>query len=62
VEALENRLLPTAYVVTTTRDILNDTTPGQLTLRDAITALDGIPSGNATAIQGQRALWVTWGD
>jgi hypothetical protein len=50
VEALEDRLLPTAYVVTTTKDILGDTTPGEVTLRDAITALDGTPSGNATAV------------
>jgi titin len=49
VEALEDRLLPTAYVVTTTKDILGDTTPGEVTLRDALTALDGTPSGNATA-------------
>src|SRR5262249_573028 len=49
VEALEDRLLPTAYVVTTTKDVLGDTTPGEVTLRDAITALDGTPSGNAKA-------------
>ncbi len=42
--------LTTTYVVTTTKDILGDTTPGELTLRDAITALDGTPSGNATAV------------
>jgi hypothetical protein len=51
VEALEDRLLLTAYVVTTTKDILGDTTPGEVTLRDAITALDGTPSGNATAVE-----------
>jgi hypothetical protein len=50
VEALEDRLLPTAYVVTTAKDILGDTTPGEVTLRDAITALDGTPSGNAMAV------------
>jgi hypothetical protein len=49
VEALEGRLLPTAYVVTTAKDVLGDTAPGELTLRDALTALDGTPSGNATA-------------
>jgi hypothetical protein len=41
---------PTVYVVTTTKDIMGDTTPGELTLRDAITALDGTPSGNATKV------------
>jgi hypothetical protein len=50
VEALEGRVLPTAYVVTTAKDILGDTTPGEVTLRDALTALDGTPSGNATAV------------
>jgi titin len=50
VEALEDRLLLTAYVVTTTKDQLNDTTQGEVTLRDAITALDGTPSGNATVV------------
>jgi hypothetical protein len=50
VESLEDRLLPTAYVVTTANDILGDTTPGEVTLRDANTALDGTPSGNATVV------------
>jgi hypothetical protein len=50
VELLEGRLLPTAYVVTTAKDILGDTAPGEVTLRDALTALDGTPSGNATAV------------
>jgi hypothetical protein len=50
VEALEGRLLLTAYVVTTSRDALNDTTPGEVTLRDALTALGGTPSGNATVV------------
>ncbi len=50
VEVLEGRLLPTAYTVTTTKDLLGDTAPGELTLRDALTALDGTSSGNATAV------------
>jgi len=44
------RLAPTVYVVTTTKDILNDTTPGEVTLRDVLTALNtGLASGNAQA-------------
>ena len=50
IEPLEVRLLPTVYTVTTTKDILGDTTPGELTLRNALTALDGTPSGNATTV------------
>jgi len=50
VEGLEPRFLPTLYVVTTTLDILGDTTPGQLTLRDALTPIDTQhASGNAAA-------------
>jgi hypothetical protein len=59
VEALEGRLLPTAYVVTTAKDILGDTTPGEVTLRDALTALDGMPSGNAT-VAGTAANTITF--
>ena len=59
VEALEDRLLLTAYVVTTAKDILGDTTPGEVTLRDALTALDGTPSGNATAV-GTAANTITF--
>jgi hypothetical protein len=40
----------TAYTVTTAKDILGDTTPGEVTLRDVLTALNGTPSGNATVI------------
>jgi hypothetical protein len=36
VEALEDRLLLTAYVVTTTKDILGDTTLGEVTLRGLV--------------------------
>src|SRR4051812_10260297 len=32
-DVLEERCVPTAYTVTTTKDLLNDTTPGELTLR-----------------------------
>jgi hypothetical protein len=50
VEALEGRLLPTAYTITTTNDLLNDTTPGEVTLRDVLTAVSTqAPSGNAAA-------------
>ncbi len=49
-EALETRLLPTAYTVTTARDALDDTTFGEVTLRDVMTAIDTqMPSGNAAA-------------
>jgi titin len=58
-EVLEDRLLLTAYVVTTTKDMLGDTTPGEVTLRDALTALDGTPSGNATAV-GTAANTITF--
>ncbi len=50
VELLEGRLLPTAYTVNTTNDILGDTTPGEVTLRDALTAIaTGLRSGHAAA-------------
>jgi hypothetical protein len=50
VEALEDRLLLTAYAVNTTNDILGDSTPGEVTLRDALTAIDTqAASGNAPA-------------
>jgi hypothetical protein len=49
-EALEDRFLPTVYTVTTVKDILGDTTPGELTLRDALTAVSTqAHSGNAAA-------------
>ena len=49
-EALEAKLVPTAYVVNTTLDLLNDTTGGQVTLRDALTAIDAqAASGDAAA-------------
>jgi titin len=49
-EFLEDRTLLTTYTVTTTADLLNDTAPGQVTLRDVITAIDTQnPSGNAAA-------------
>ncbi len=49
-EALEDRLLPTAYTVTTAQDLLNDTTAGEVTLRDVLTAIrTQAPSGNAPA-------------
>src|ERR1700722_19163382 len=49
-EELEQRWLPTTYVVNTTLDVLGDTTPGQVTLRDALTAISTqAPSGNAPA-------------
>src|SRR5262245_17880920 len=49
-EVLEGRCLPTAYLVNTTRDMLGDTIPGELTLRDALTAISTqAPSGNAAA-------------
>jgi hypothetical protein len=50
IESLEERCLPTAYTVTTAKDLLNDIAPGQLTLRDVLTALQtGTGSGNALA-------------
>src|SRR5262245_56288333 len=49
-EPLEGRALPTAYTVTTTRDVLGDRTPGEVTLRDVLTAISTqAPSGNAAA-------------
>jgi hypothetical protein len=49
-DTLEERTLLTNYVVTTANDLLNDTTAGQVTLRDALTAIDtGATSGNALA-------------
>jgi len=49
-EELEVRWLPTSYVVNTNLDILGDTTPGQVTLRDALTAIStGHASGQAAA-------------
>ena len=48
VERLEGRHLLTSYAVTTTLDVLNDTTPGEVTLRDVLTAISTqVPSGNA---------------
>ena len=50
VEALEDRFLPTSYTVTTVKDILHDVTPGEVTLRDVLTAIDSQAiSGNAAA-------------
>ncbi len=50
VEALEDRCLLTAYTVTTVKDLLQDTTPGEVTLRDVLTAISTqTPSGNAPA-------------
>ncbi len=49
-EWLERRDLPTAYVVTSALDVLGDTTPGEVTLRDALTAINTqAASGNAVA-------------
>ncbi len=49
-EALEDGRLLTAYTVTTFIDMLNDKKAGQVTLRDALTAIStGLPSGNAAA-------------
>jgi hypothetical protein len=49
-DALEERCLLTAYTVTTTKDLLGDTTTGELTLRDALTAIHNqAASGNAPA-------------
>ncbi len=49
-DVLEERCLPTAYAVTTTKDLLGDTTAGELTLRDALTAISTqAASGNAPA-------------
>ncbi len=48
VEVLEDRCLLSTYVVNTTKDVLGDTTGSELTLRDAITAIDTqAQSGNA---------------
>jgi large repetitive protein len=56
-DALEERCVPTAYTVTTTKDLLNDTTPGELTLRDALTAIHNqAPSGNAAAGSASNAV------
>jgi hypothetical protein len=50
VEALEDRCLLTTYTVTTVNDLLHDTTPGDVTLRDVLTAIDTqASSGNAAA-------------
>ena len=38
-EALEPRVVPTVYTVNTTMDLLGDTTAGEVTLRDAMTAI-----------------------
>jgi hypothetical protein len=49
-EPLEDRFLLTAYTITTTKDLLGDTTTGELTLRDALTAIrTQAVSGNAPA-------------
>jgi hypothetical protein len=49
-EPLEDRCLLSDYTVTTTRDLLNDTASGEVTLRDVLTAIDTqAPSGNAAA-------------
>jgi hypothetical protein len=51
-EVLEDRAVPTTYLVNTTNDVLNDVTGTELTLRDAITAISTLaPSGNAPAGQ-----------
>ncbi len=50
VENLEDRCLPSSYTVNTFNDILHDITPGELTLRDALTAISTqAASGNAIA-------------
>src|ERR1700722_6545451 len=50
IELLEDRCLLTTYVVTTLADVVNDTNPGELSFRDAITAINPqSPSGNAPA-------------
>jgi titin len=50
VEPLEGRWLPTSYTVNTTKDILHDATPGEVTLRDVLAAISTqAPSGNAAA-------------
>jgi hypothetical protein len=57
IEALEDRWLPTAYTVTTVKDVLNDTAPGQMTLRDVLTALNtGAASGNALAPSATNSI------
>src|SRR5271154_634825 len=49
-EELEERWLLTSYVVNSTLDILGDTISAQVTLRDAITAVNTqAPSGQAAA-------------
>lgn len=49
-ETLEARWLPTNYVVTSTLDMLNHVVPGEVTLRDVLTAINTqAPSGNAPA-------------
>jgi hypothetical protein len=49
-EPLEDRNLPSVYIVNTTKDLLHDTTPGEVTLRDVLTAIDTqASSGNAAA-------------
>jgi hypothetical protein len=50
VEVLEDRCLLTSYTVTTSLDVLNDTTAGEVTLRDVLTAISTqAVSGNAPA-------------
>src|ERR1700722_17927063 len=48
-EELEQPWLPTIYVVTSTLDLLGDNVPGQVTLRDVLTAI------NTQARSGQAA-------
>src|ERR1700722_9170723 len=49
-EALEERWLLTSYVVNTTLDLLHDTVPGQVTLRDVLSAISSqSASGQAAA-------------
>jgi hypothetical protein len=57
VEPLEDRVLPTIYTVTTASDLLHDTTPGEVTLRDVFTAISTqLPSGNAAAGTGNNTV------
>ena len=49
-EELEERWMPTGYVVNSTLDILGDTVAGQVTLRDVLTAISSqTASGQAAA-------------
>ncbi len=59
-EPLEERFMPTAYTVTTTKDLLHDTTKGQVTLRDVLTAISTRKaSGNAAAPSASNTISFT---